>query len=37
MGQVRIQSIIQKSTRTSTKKGYIDVKFRTRFITPLTE
>lgn len=37
MEQVRIQSIIQKSTRASTKKGYIDVKFRTRFINPLTE
>lgn len=37
MERVRIQSIIQKSTRTSNKKGYIDVKFRTRFINPLTE
>ena len=26
MERVRIQSIIQKSTRTSSKKGYIDVK-----------
>lgn len=37
MERVRIQSIMQKSTRTSSKKGYIDVKFRTRFINPLTE
>lgn len=37
MKQIAIQSIIQKSTRLSSKKGYIEVKYRTRFINPLTE
>ena len=37
MKQIAIQSIIQKSTRLSNKKGYIEVKYRTRFINPLTE
>jgi len=37
MKQVEIYSIIQKSTRKSSKKGYIEVKYRTRFINPLTK
>lgn len=37
MKKVIVQSIIQKSNRPAKKKGYIDVKFRTRFINPLTE
>lgn len=37
MNQITIQSIIQKATKKSEKQGYIDVKFRTRFINPLTE
>ena len=35
MNQVKITKIIQKSTRPSNKKGYIEVKFRTRFKNPL--
>ncbi|HFU4345647.1 TPA: site-specific integrase, partial [Streptococcus suis] len=37
MNNIRLHSIVQKSIKKSSKKGYVDVKFRTRFINPLTE
>ena len=37
MNNIHIQSIVQKRTKQSNRSGYIDIKFRTRFINPLTE